>query len=234
MKNPKVQLRQYLKTLIHRFLNTRSVYQELKHIHGWRSPERFEAYNLGAHFFEITEYSLLRVVLIEVSMLLSENEERSIIDWLNKAREHARALGPTRYSPNSVGGERQPISEKQYRTLIDSHKERFDFQKQVIDRIKARRDKAIAHLDSTYFNIPQAIDDDYPLTYSDIDSLIDEMSEVLRKHYSCLFKADLRMEIVSTRNVNLVLNYARAFQWARKDRVLIKNGFNPITYLREE
>src|SRR3990167_5351759 len=128
MKNPKTQLREYLDTLIHRFLNTKSLYQKLKRIYGWKTPKRFEAYNLGTYFFELAEYSLLRIVLVEMSMLLSKNEERSLIDWLKKAREHAASLGPTRYSPSYSGGERQPIKEKEYRALIDRHKNRLDAQ----------------------------------------------------------------------------------------------------------
>lgn len=87
MKNPKTQLREYLDTLIHRFLNTKSLYRELRRIYAWKTPRRFEAYNLGTYFFELAEYSLLRIVLVEMYMLLSKNEERSLKDWLTKARD---------------------------------------------------------------------------------------------------------------------------------------------------
>lgn len=234
MKNPNTQLREYLDTLIQRFLNTKSLYQELKCVYGWKTPKRFEAYNLGAYFFELAEYSLLRVILVELSMLLSKNEVRSLIDWLEKAREHAASLGPTCYNPSYSGGERQPMKEKEYCALIDRHKSRLDAQQNVIDRIKARRDKAIAHFDSAYFNNLKALDKRYPLAYSEIDRLMDVVSDILRKHYSCLFKADLRMEILSTRNIDLVLNYARAFQRTRKDRALIRKGFKPGAYMRDE
>lgn len=234
MKNPKIQLREYLDTLIHRFLNTKSLYQELKRIHGWKTPKKFAAYNLGSYFFELAEYSLLRIILVEISILLSESEERSLLDWLKKAREHATSLGPTTYNPSYSGGQRRPIDENEYRALIDEHKNRLYVQQNVIDRIKARRDKAIAHFDSSYFNNPEALDSRYPLTYSDIDALMEVVSDILRKHHSCLFKADLRMEVLSIRNVDKLLNYAHAFQRARKDRGLIKKGFNPVDYLRAE
>ena len=50
MNNPKTQLREYLDRLIRRFLNTKSLYLELKRISGWRTPIRDEAYNLGVYF----------------------------------------------------------------------------------------------------------------------------------------------------------------------------------------
>jgi len=234
MKNPKIELRDYLQVLIHRFLNTKSLYQELKRIHGWKTPARIEAYNLGAYSFELAEYSLFRIVLVEIAALLSNREERSVIDWLKKAREHARSLEPTRYRPTDRGSARQAINEKTYRALIEQHEDRLAARKDVIDRIKAWRDKAIAHLGRVYFDSPQALDEKYPLTYPDIDRIMDEVSEILRKHHSCLLGADLRMEILSTRNVDSVLNYARAFQRVRKDRVLIKKGFRPVTYLTDD
>ena len=233
MQKPKTQLRTYLNTLFHRFLNTKSLYQELMRIHEWKTPKRYEAYNLGAYLFELAEYSLLRIVLVEMSALLSEKEERSLIDWLKKAREHAASLGPTRYNPGPFGSERQPIKEEEYRALIDEHKNRLAAEQNVIDRIKVRRDKVIAHLDHSYFNNPKGVDKRYPLTYDDINRLMDVVSEILRKHYSCLFNTDPRVEILSM-NTDKVLRYARAFQRVRKDRALIRKGFMPIDYMRDE
>src|SRR2546430_2271178 len=113
MKNPKIQLRTYLKTLFQRFLNTKSLYQELMRIYGWKTPGRFEeAYSLGANSFELAEYGLLRTVLVEISALLSENEARSLKDWLKKAREHTASLEATCYNPGYSGGGRQPIKEE--------------------------------------------------------------------------------------------------------------------------
>jgi hypothetical protein len=210
------------------------LYHELKRFHEWKTPARIEAYNLGAYSFELAEYSLFRIVLVEIAALLTNREERSVVDWLNKAKKHARSLKPTRYHPTDQGSEREPINEKTYRALIKQQEERLASHKKVIDRIKAWRDKAIAHLDRVYFDSPQALDKEYPLTYRDIDRIMDEVSEILRKHHSCLLGADLRMEILSTRNVDSVLNYVRAFQRVRKDRVLIKTGFKPIRYLGDD
>jgi hypothetical protein len=105
MKKPKTELRDYLQVLIHRFLNTKSLYHELKRIHEWRTPARIQAYNLGAYSFELAEYSLFRIVLVEIAALLSNREERSVVDWLNKTGEHAPSLEPTRYHPTHRGND---------------------------------------------------------------------------------------------------------------------------------
>lgn len=234
MENPKIQLRTYLKTLFQRFLNTKSLYQELLRIYGWKTPGRFEAYSLGANSFELAEYSLLRTVLVEISALLSKHEQRSLIHWLKKAREHAASLEPTCYNPGYPGGGRQPIKEEEYRALIGKHNNRLAAQQTVIDQIKARRDKAIAHLDGKYLDNPKALDEDYPLTYANINCLMDLVSEILRKHYSCLFSTDPGTEIHILRSMDKVLKYARAFQRARNDSALIKKGFKPVAYMQDE
>lgn len=96
MKNPKTELRSYLERLIHRYLNVKSLLKELKALLDWQTPSRIEAFNLGGHFFQLVTYSLSRTVFVELSMLLSEKEERSLVKWLKKAREHAASIGPTR------------------------------------------------------------------------------------------------------------------------------------------
>lgn len=73
----------------------------------------------------------------------------------------------------------------------------------------------------------------YPLTYADIDRLMDMISDILRKHYSCLFGRDPRPELLSLRNVDKLLKYAGAFNRARNDRDLIRKGFKPINYTQE-
>jgi hypothetical protein len=233
MNNPETALREYLNRLIHRFLNTKSLYLELKRIHEWQGPRRLEALQLGAYFFELATYSFSRTVLVEMAMLLSPTEQRSLIDWLTKAKEHVAALGPTRSSPSHFLSGREPIKAEEYCALIERHISCLDAQKDVIDRIKLRRDKTIVHLDIALFNSPKALDEVFPMRDA-IDHLMNVVSDILKKHYSCLFEADLRMEYLSTRNVDLVLQYARAFQRARKDRTLIRKGFKPIDYMRDE
>ena len=234
MHNPKVELREYLDNLIHRYLNIKSMNQQHKSILEWKTPTRIEALNLGSHFFLLVAYSLERTVLVELLMLLSQGEERSLLDWLKKAREHAAAMKPTRYNPNYSGGEREPIKPKEYRALIDDQIAQLDARKNITERIKARRDKAIAHLDKAYFDDPKALYRDYPLSDNDINDLMEVVSSILRKHHSCLFEADIVMEVSSVHTVDTVLQYTRAFMRVRKDCDLIEKGFMPQLYMRDD
>lgn len=230
MINPKERLREYLDQIIHRFLNTKSLFHELKRINSWSTPDRLETLNHGFYFFQLSTYSMTRIYLVELATMLSESEERSLIDWLKKAREHAKSIFPTRYNPN-YKSEREPIKAKEYQSIIDQNLSELDSHENVISRIKAWRDKLIAHLDITYFDDPLPIYKDYPINNTEIDQLIETVSKILHEHHLYLFEADLRVEILSEMNVDSVLNYVRAFQRIRKDKHLIESGFKPIDYL---
>lgn len=234
MINPKERLREYLDQLIHRFLNTKSLFQELNRIYSWYVPGRVETINLSSYFFQLSTYSMTRIYLVELAIMLSEKENRSLLDWLKKAQEHAESIGPTRYNPNHATADREPIEAEEYKAIIDSHISKLEYHKNLIGRIKAWRDKSITHLDKTYFDDPSAIVRDYPIDNDEIVQLIEVVSKILKQHYSYLFQADLRMEILSEMNVGVILNYARAFQRVRKDNALIDRGFRPVEYMKED
>lgn len=101
----------------------------------------------------------------------------------------------------------------------------------MISRIKAWRDKSIAHLDKAFFDTPSSIYKKYPINNSEIDQLIECVDQILHEHYSYIFHADLRMEILSVTTVDSILSYVQAFQRARKDEKLISSGFRPANYL---
>jgi hypothetical protein len=173
---------------------------------------------------------MTRIYLVELAAILSAREERSLIDWLKKAREHAKSLSPTRYNP-ICKDEREPIKAEEYQSIIDKNQSELNSHKILINRIKAWRDKLIAHIDKKYFNEPSAIYQDYQIYNTEIDQLIEAVSKIMHEHYLYLFKAGLRMEILSEMDVDSVLNYVRAFQRIRNDKALINSGFRPVVYL---
>ena len=227
-----MNFRTYLDKLIRHYLNIKSLDQQLKSISDWEDPDKIEVLNLGGYFFQFATYSLLRIVLVELSMFLSKKEDRSLLDWLNKAKEHAPSVNPTCY--NATEHEYEPIKPEKYRAIIDDQIAQLHSKKNVIGRIKSRRDKAIVHLDKDYFDNTKSINIVYPLSDQEIDNLLEVVSSILRKHYNCLFEEDMSMEVKSVHSVDTVLRYARAWMRARRDFNLIKNGFEPIKYERDE
>ena len=230
MNNPKEKLREYFEQIVHRFLNAKSLFCELKRINSWSTPEREDALNHGSYFFQLATYSMTRIYLVELAALLSDKEDRSLIDWLRKACVHARSICPPRYKP-SEKNEREFIKPNEYREIIDKNISELDSFNDLINRIKAWRDKSIAHLDKAFFDTPSVIYERYPINNSEIDQLIECVAQILHEHYSYIFHADLRMEILSVATVDSILSYVQAFQRVRKDEKLISSGFRPANYL---
>ncbi len=236
MKNPHDELRNYFKKLIYRYLNIKSLDQQLNSIATWNSNplslDNIDAFNLGHYFFQHATYSIWRIFLVELSMFLSQTEQRSLRDWLNKAREHAESMKPTGdYTTHSVI---QPIKPESYRAIIDDHIAQLHAKENAIDRIKAHRDKAIVHLDRKYFDNTNSIGSDYPLHDAEIDDLMKIVDGILRKHYRCLLGASVNLEVQSVQNLDTVLTYARAWMRVRCDFSLIEKGFRPVDYERDD
>jgi len=95
MTNPKKELRDYLKILIHRLLYIKGINKQLKLIKEWEIPERVAALEIGSYFYKLVAFSFNRTLLIELCLLLDGREEKSIVDWLTKALEHSKAIEPT-------------------------------------------------------------------------------------------------------------------------------------------
>lgn len=232
MNDPQKQLRDYLKRLIENYLYIKALDGQLKLLAEWESPKRVEAIELGGYFFQLVTYTFGRTILIELYKLLSKREDKSLLDWLKKAFEHAGAINPTLYNPET--GLRESVPVQEYRKIIKQHEAEIDAHSVTIQRIKSRRDKALAHAESAYFNDPKKAYKKYPLSCSDIDTLMDTVSEILRWHHVYLLQSDMRMEVVSATNVDVVLQYARGFQRARKNRALIEKGFKPFRYMHDD
>ena len=65
-------------------------------------------------------------------------------------------------------------------------------------------------------------------------TFMEVVSSILQKHYICLFKTNISIEILSSYNVDTVLKYVRAFMRARGDQTLIKKGFMPVVYEQDD
>ena len=235
MNNPHDELREYFKKLFHRYLYITSLHQELKTIYGWNTSDRIEALNeIGGGFFSLVIYNFQRTVLLELSMFLSEKEERSLFNWLKEAKKHVASVKPTRYK--TTDDKYEFIETETYCAIIDDQIAQLQDRENIIDRIKAHRDKGIAHLEKKFFDIYSiSLDEKYPLNDDDIDELMEVVSCILQKQYSCLFKAGTTTKVGTLQGVDKVLRYTYAWAQARKDFDLIKGNkvFRPAEYERD-
>lgn len=236
MEDPKTQMREYLEKLEFRFLFFRSLQSQIAKISEWESSTRIETLNMSHYFFRLTQYSFGRTVMLELYKFVSEKEDRSIQDFLSKAREHAEALEPSEYRPGlETGRSRVMLTPQEYRAIIGQQTEEMEKHSKTIERLKGRRDKDLAHSDTAFFNNPDKLLELYPLTNLDITSLMETISGILRKQHSLLFKEDMAMEVVNADDVDTVLTNARAFSRVWRDKRVTRDcGIMVYKYLEDD
>lgn len=213
-----------------------SLNRQLVQIREWDKPDRIQALDIGSHFFELTQYSISRTILLELCKLVSPVEEKSLIDWLNMARKYAENLDISVYDPDyTTGHERRSLSKKEYNLIIDEHFSEIESHTETIDKLKIRRDKVIAHADAAFFNEPKRMAKDFPLSNLDVTALMKSLSHILRMQHVYLLHADMGMEVSALTDVKTVLKYVRGFIRVRKDaRRLWKCGIRVGDYMIDE
>ena len=230
MTNPEVELRDYLDTLIKRFfLYIVMLNDELKILNEWfvRKPEGLETLNIGASFFQLVQRSFRQTLLIELCKFI--DSEKSLKDFLTKARECAEPLKSSTYNIDTGKREIIPISD--YIEIIDEHLTKLNSHGGTTSNLKSRRDKELAHTDSSFFNNPQKLLETYLLFDDDIDELLETISEILREHGVYLFGSDMDLKTVYTiYDIGRVLQFVRAFNRAQKDKSLEANGIYASKY----
>lgn len=209
MINPKEELRDYLKILINRLLYIKGLDKQLKLLEEWEISSRIIAIEIGSYFYRLVSFSFNRTLLIELCLLLDNREAKGIIDFLNKAHEHARAVEPSHYNPET--NKREIISVEKYREIIQEQRKMLNSQKSIIENIKKRRDKSLAHSDTKYFNKPEDIYIKFPLSNNDIITIIEVTTEILRMQNVYLFESDLDIQVHATSNIDTILSHTRGF-----------------------
>lgn len=218
MTNPKEELRVYLKRLINRLLYIKGLNKQIKLLKEWETPNRIVALEIGAYFFRLVGFSFNRTLLIELCMLFDDREEKCIIDWLVKAKEHSKALEPSIHSIEN--GTREILTPEVYQKIVTEQQEIIVSKKEVIDRVKGQRDTVLAHSDAKYFNDPDDLYVKFPLSTEEIDDLIATATatETLRMQHVYLFESDLDIQVHTTSNIDTILWHTRGFNRVRHDK----------------
>lgn len=210
MTNPKTELRDYLGKLIERFIFIKHIWDDLKAFESWlQRPYGIDALEEGASFFNLVQRTCNQTLLIEICKFIDEDEEKSMIDFLNKCKENAKQLEPT--SLITEGFPRKIISSEKFGTILDGMIAKLDAHEKVIQNLKARRDKALAHTDASFFNNPDQHFETYPLMVEDISKLLKTIEEILKRQALHLLQADYDFTLHTVRGVDRVLEFMRAY-----------------------
>lgn len=217
MIDPQEELKNYLQKLIDRFVFIKHIYDDLNKIGVWiQKPEGYNALEEGASFFNLFQRTANQTLLIEVCKFIDEDEQKSLRDFLNKCKENVKPLEPT--SLLVVGGfPKKILSQVEYGIIIDEMITKLDSHTTVIQNLKARRDKALAHTDSSFFNDPAKYFKTYPLILEDIAALLNTIEEILKKQALYILQSDYEFTLNTVRGIDRVLEFMRAYNTIIKE-----------------
>lgn len=216
MQDPKSEIRLYLDKLIHRLLHIKGINKQLKILKDWETPERIIALEIGSYFFKLVGFSFYRTLLIELCLLLDDREEKCIVDFLKKAKVHAKEIDPKKF--NITTYKRELVGYQEYQNKVEEHQELLISRNDIIKNIKGRRDTSLAHSDAKFFNNPNDIYIKYPLSDDNIDELIELATEILRTQHLYLMDSDLDIQVHATSNIDTILWHIRAFNRVWHDK----------------
>ena len=210
MTNPKIELREYIRKLIDRFVFILDMDDELKNMQTWENrPDGHNALDEGFSFFNIVQRSFNQTLLIELCKFISDDEEKCLLDFLEKAKIHCKAVQPTKLETERM--KREIITPMEYYKIIEKNITVLDSYSSVRNNLKARRDKALAHTDAAIFNNPEKHYEAYPLMAKEIDRLLKTIEEILKEHALYLLNAAYDLKLHTEFGVNRVLEFMRGY-----------------------
>jgi len=227
MENPNKQLKEYLKTLTTEFIILNTILIEVNKLLKWNSEKGPDAVDTGLLFYKFSLECFRRILTIETYKLLSKGEQKSLVDWLDKARIHANKLEPGRIvvsEERNLNLRKMPPSE--YIDIINSHFDSISDHHVIIENLKGLRNKGFAHSDAKYFNDKAKLEIDYPVTWYDFNILFNTISEILKEQYGLLFNSDMDMELYGCGNIDNILTQCRAFSRVWNNEKLLKMNMN--------
>jgi len=222
LTDPKQYLKDYLDTLVRRYLYIKSLRQELAVFDEWIRNGNGEFIKSGDFFFGLARYSFGRMALLELCKFTSTREERSIYDWLQKARSNSATIGATRHVPGcGFPDERKPVSPEEYSAIVSSHLKALDECDDVIRLLTTHRDKVLAHNDKDFFLNPSKIMINHPLHGVDIDRISTCIEEILRDQHVLIMESAIFLEVSGFGKLNSVLDTVRSYRKIIEDEEIM-------------
>lgn len=210
MQDPFVQLRKYLDQLTINFFYVKTVHAHIETFLEWRKKGEQQVFKQAEDFYSLVYYVFRRELEIEVYKMLSDREDRSLIHWLCHAITNAEHIEAAEYDAFAKRDEaRKKLTKEQYREITLRHIDLINEKKDLVKNLTALRDKGL-HADKKYFFNPEQLDEDFPVCWSDMASLIECIETILKDHAYYLEGVDLGMPSNDTSGIETLLRMSRA------------------------
>ena len=154
---------------IHRITSSLKVYRQIKE----QRKEDDMVLSRAPSFFPVVHRALKTQVIVSLTKIYEVGRsDRNLMKLVNFIRSKR----------TSIEWECDEVSHDQ----VEEHKALLVEQKDVVSKIINRRDSFDAHFDKDYFVNAAKLNEDYPLSFEEIESLIDTAKRIVGYYYEAL------------------------------------------------
>lgn len=165
-----------------------------------RRADRLIEMNIAPAFFGVVIEALVSCIILWVGKLLDKHGERGIFNFLTFIEHNIDIFEIEQLKRRLMNPAAQWIFEKEAITL-----ERIDEDRNIIQSLsglqsfKTRRNKFYAHFDKNYFFDRERLAEEAPLTWGDLQKVIDIISEIFNRYSSAY---DGQLFVLRPDNIN--------------------------------
>lgn len=216
MTNPKQELRVYLHKLINHFVFIKRIVDDLETITIWTGkPGGIDGLEEGASFFNFFQRLSNQTLLIELFKFISEDEKKSLWDFLNMCKNYSHSLEPRALF--TANPSKKNLTPEEFNEIIEEMFEKLNDHQEVIKKLKARRDKSLAHTDPSFFNNPKEHFEKYPIVFDELNKLLLTVENILEKLALHILEIHYDFKVNTITGLDRVIEFMRAYHKIMRD-----------------
>lgn len=161
---------------------------------------------IRGQFFGMVSVCFYRVIVLECYKLVWNTEHQNMFQFLNQLSQYYEKIEPE-------DGKGNKIEKSDYVDLIREQKKEIRQFNGVKDNLQNLRNNLIAHSKEDYFLDKNKVSKDFPVSWTDLNELLDLIKSIVRTHYSLITDSDIDMSrIHSAQNSRMYLTRLRAME----------------------
>jgi hypothetical protein len=203
--DPKEQIKTLLQTLTAHVAWIDARLEIYKYLQDCIKDNRIDALNVAPAFFRNIQEALLTDIILGLDKLYTDGKDakRSLVHYLRQVKMHFNSL--------------KPAIETFSAELIEHQLTEIGLVRPLLSNLKIQRDRFYAHHDPKYFDNPYKLNEDAPLTLSDLSRLTELAKDILHSHHGGLLNVERLMRIVNANDVSFVIKSIQRYEKMVKD-----------------
>jgi hypothetical protein len=198
--NPEEQIKKLLQALTAQVAWIDTRLEIYKYLQDCIKDQRIDALNVAPAFFRNVQEALLTDIILGLDKLYADGKDakRSLVHYLRQVKMHFRMLKPTTESFSAE--------------LIQHQLTEIELVRPLLYNLKLHRDRFYAHHDPKYFDNRYKLNEDAPLSPSDLSSLTQLAKDILHTHHGGLLNVERIMRVVNANDVSFVIKSIQRYE----------------------